>query len=454
MSGKGTILLVEDDESLREVMAFQLEEAGYRVLAVDRAEKALQHYDESLDLVVTDLRMPGMGGMELLERLRKRDADVVVLVVTAYGGTDRAVEAMRKGAYHYVEKPVNITTLLVVIEKAVEHRRLRKEKGALAHALREEKRSRHTIVAASPGMNRVLRMVDKVADSDATILITGESGTGKELVARAIHARSSRAKRPFVTVNCAAIPGDLLESMLFGHEKGAFTGASKASQGKFRQADRGTIFLDEVAEMPLALQSKLLRVLQEGEVEVVGGQRPHLVDVRVIAATHQDLDARIRQGSMRQDLYYRLNVVPVHVPSLRERPEDIPVLSRTFLRKANPGHNVSLSREVETALVQYDWPGNVRELQNVIERMSLLRESEQITRDDLPPLLRSTAEAQEEQEGLPFALPEDGFDLVDLERRIILAVMDKMKGNQSAAARYLRIPRHVLLYRLEKFGLR
>ncbi len=452
----GRVLLVEDDESLREVMGFNLQDAGFEVTSCPDAKAALQSFDpDAYDCVITDIRMPGMSGLELLEALLERDPQAVVVVVTAYGNKERAVEAMRLGAFHYVEKPVNNLALQAVIEKAVEHRRYARENRQLKSA---SSRTSPTIVAASPAMNEVLRTVDKVASSDATILIRGESGTGKELVARAVHERSDRASAPFVTVNCAAIPADLLESTLFGHEKGAFTGATSSSEGKFAAADGGTLFLDEIGEMPLALQSKLLRVLQEGEIDVVGSATPRRVDVRILAATHQDIETLVEEGAFRQDLYYRLNVVPIRIPPLRERREDIPVLLRFFLRQYAPDAGLTVSEQVDAAFLDYDWPGNVRELQNSVERMSLLRDSDRIALDDIPGTVRNAEPARSgldggADDGLPFALPDDELDLRALEKSIIEAALAKHDGNQSATARYLKIPRHVLLYRLEKFEI-
>jgi two-component system NtrC family response regulator len=443
-----TLFLVEDDDSLREVLTFHLREAGHEVHPFERAAAALEAYSPQVDVVLTDLRMPGMDGLELLERLRERDEQAVVLILTAYGGAQRAVEAMRRGAFHYVEKPVNTTTLLASVDKAVEHRRELQPRG---DASARDSQSQ-PIVASSPKMNAVLKLVDKIADSTATVLLRGESGTGKELIARAIHGRSRRGARPFVAVNCAAIPEELLESTLFGHERGAFTGASRAAPGKFRQADGGTLFLDEIAELSPHLQSKLLRVLQEGEVEVVGAARPVRVDTRVIAATHQDLEALMQTGALRQDLYYRLNVVPIEIPPLRQRPEDIPALTRFFLRKLSPDVRVTVSREVDRRLLAYHWPGNVRELQNVIERMVLLRDGDTLGAEALPGFIQAPASAETTRR-LPFALPEEGLDLMALERAIIEAALEKMGGNRSATARYLQIPRHVLLYRLEKYGI-
>lgn len=448
----GHILLVEDDDSLREVMTFNLEDAGFRVDATAHGRAGLEKFDPQIhDAVITDMRMPEMDGMELLSRLLERDPAVVVVMVTAYGNTARAVQAMRLGAFHYVEKPVNNLALQTVIQKAVDYRRTLRENVELKD--RVQQRRKPTLVSSSPAMNEVLRTVDKVASSDATILIEGESGTGKELVAQAIHDRSKRAGAHFVALNCAAIPADLLESILFGHEKGAFTGASQASPGKFSAADGGTLFLDEIAEMPAKLQSKLLRVLQEGEIEVVGANHPRQVDVRVVAATNQNLTRLVEEGKFREDLFFRLNVIPIRIPPLRERREDIPVLFRFFLRKFTEAGPIEVEREVDEALIGYAWPGNVRELQNIVERMVLLRDGECITLEDVPLVIRQAVFQSVPGGSLPFHLPEEGLDLMELEKQIILATLQKMDGNQSATARYLNIPRHVLLYRLEKFGL-
>ncbi len=449
------VLLIEDDASLREILHFRLEDAGLRVIAAEDGRAGLAAFSHEVDVVLTDLRMPGLDGMDLLDALRERDPDAAVVVFTAFGSADRAVEAMRRGAYHYVEKPVNMPTLLAVLARAAEQRRLRRENAALERMARR-RAADAPLIAASPAMNRVLRLVDKVAPSDATILLLGESGTGKELIARAIHARSPRAGRPFVAVNCGAIPADLLESALFGHERGAFTGAHRATPGKFRLAEGGTLLLDEIAELAPDLQTKLLRVLQEGEIEAVGAARPNPVDVRILAATHRDLEAEVAAGRFRQDLYYRLNVIPIDIPPLRDRPEDIPVLARSFIRRADPTATLHVERAVDERLLVYPWPGNVRELQNVIERMMILRDGDTLRLEDLPPQLAASAprsaRATPGDDALPFALPEDGLDLEALERAIIEAALERHGGNKSAAARYLRIPRHVLLYRLQKYS--
>jgi len=444
-----TILLVEDDDSLREVLAFNLEDAGFDVDAVDGGQAALEAHDPARhDAVLTDLRMSGVDGLELLRKLRERDPTTVVLLMTAYGALDVAVTAMQAGAFHYVEKPVNTPTLIAVLRRAVEFARLGREK-------RREGGSRGPIISTSPEMNNVLRLVDKVADSDATILIRGESGTGKELVAREVHERSQRSDRAFVAVNCSAIPSGLLESLLFGHERGAFTGAVKSSPGKFVQADGGTLFLDEIGEMAADLQARLLRVLQEGEVEAVGADKPRSVDVRIVAATHGDLELMVESGRFREDLFYRLNVVPISVPPLRSRRDDIPVLLRHFVRQHAPDRSVAIERQVYERLAGYAWPGNVRELENIAKRMVLLADSDELTVKDIPrELLTGAARSGDSVGRLPFELPEEGLDLRTLERDIIRAALAKHGGNQSAAARYLGLARHKLLYRMEKYGLK
>lgn len=436
-----TILLVDDDDSLREVITFHLEEAGWDVDVAPSGRTGLATYDPGLhDVVISDIRMPEMDGFELLESLLEKDPDVVLVFMTAFGTVDRAIDAMRRGAFHYVEKPMNMPSFLALVETAVTHRQLRVENATL-------KSQPDALVASSPAMNQVMRRVDKVADTDATVLILGESGTGKELIARDLHRRSGRSAAPFVAVNCAAIPEDLLESVLFGHEKGAFTGATSASRGKFRTADGGTLFLDEIGEMSPRLQAKMLRVLQTGEVDIVGASQTATVDVRVVAATHQDLQERVDDGTFRKDLYYRLNVIPIVIPPLRQRREDIPVLVRHFLRKHAPGRDFTVSEQLDQELVRRDWPGNVRELENVVKRLALLSDSGELTPDEHLP---GGLAPNRVDPSLPFELPEDGLDLFDLERRVIQAALEKNDGNQSATARYLNIPRHVLLYRLDK----
>lgn len=442
------VLLIEDDASLLEVMAMNLEDFGFQVDVASSGEAGVAAYDPARhDVTLTDLRMPGMSGLDVLDTILGREPGAIVLVLTAYGGAENALEAMRRGAFHYVEKPVNTRALIDELERALRHKQ-----GAA------RPRSQRAMVASSPAMNKVLRIVDRVAEADAPVMILGESGVGKELVARAIHERSGRAENAFVAVNCAAIPAELLESVLFGYVKGAFTGAARRTDGKFSAAHGGTLFLDEIAEMSVQLQSKLLRVLQDGFIERVGSVTPERVDVRILTATHQDLPGRIEQGLFRQDLYFRLHVVPLVIPALRGRREDIPVLMRHFLRVVEAPAEVEFSARVDDVFMAYDWPGNVRELRNVIERMVLLREDDLIDVADIPPELLGGARASAHSRattsaGLPFELPEDELDLRELERQIIMKTLERFDGNRSATARYLKIPRHVLIYRLEKFGI-
>ena len=448
---KERILFVDDDQSGRELGRYNLSEAGYEVdLAVD-GQQALELFKEGEHaLVVTDMRMPGLSGMELLEQIKERVPDVPVVVITAHGNVETAVQAMKAGAYDFIEKPFSRDVLLLVVRRALEHRRLKLENRILRRKARGVERE---IAHASEAMERLLQTVDRVARSDAAVLITGESGTGKELIARRLHARSPRGDGPFVPVNCAALPDQLLESELFGHRRGAFTGAVTSRLGRFRQAQRGTVLLDEVGEIPLAMQGKLLRVLQEKTVDVVGQDSPVAVDVRVLAATNCSLTDRIQEGLFRQDLYYRLNVVELHVLPLRERPEDIVPLARHFIALASGGRELALPEEVLQRLQQHDWPGNVRELENACERMVLLCEGDKLRVEDLPRTVSAgpSAGAMANESWPP--LPPEGLSLVDLERRVIERALDLQQGNITRAAAYLKVPRHMLAYRLKKFGI-
>jgi DNA-binding NtrC family response regulator len=452
MSETVRILLVEDDASARELGVFNLRRAGYEVDAVDCGEAALAAFSPGTHaLVITDLRMPGLSGLDLLRAVKERARDVPVIVVTAYGNVDVAVEAMKAGALDFVGKPFNRDHLLLTVKRALESRRLHQEVRTLRRRASGVERP---LVVGSEAMRRVVELTERVADSDATVLITGETGTGTVLVARRIHARGARGDGPFVAVNCAAVPGELLESELFGHTRGAFTGASRARTGRFRQADGGTLFLDEVAELPAALQSKLLRVLEERMVDVVGSDTPAAVDVRVVAATNQELPARVRDGSFREDLLYRLNAVEIPIPPLRERPEEIEPLVRHFVEQHAAGRELALSPELLAELRARPWPGNVRQLENACERLVLLCSGDTLRIEDLPP--REPAPATAPQ---PLAvdqwppLPEAGLGLFDLEKRVIERVLRLKGGNVSQAAAYLRVPRHVLAYRMVKYGI-
>jgi two-component system NtrC family response regulator len=489
------VLLVDDDASLREVLSYAIEELGHEVSAHAGGESALAEIEiQTPDVVVTDLKMPGIDGLELLRRVRATLPATPVIILTAFGTIEDAVEAMKEGAHHYLTKPYRREELGVAIEQALERRRLLLENQSLRDRLRAQQR-RIELVAISPAMQDVAQMIQRIAPSDATVLITGESGSGKEVVARALHAHSERWSEPFVAVNCAAIPRDLLESELFGHARGAFTGAIKDKPGKFQQAQRGTLLLDEIAELPAELQTKLLRVLETREVDVVGGRVPIPVDVRVLASTNADLEDAVREARFRTDLYYRLNVIPIRVPPLRERPEDIPALWEHFVARYAPDRRIDSTSELGRALLAYAWPGNVRELANTCQRMVILRRSDTLSIDDLPENVRaasgtflaksaSTAEststpgsastseststvrrtfaAEWDRAGDPAApgasgflgeLPEEELPLRDVEREIIVRALAKHNGNRSRTAEYLRIPRHVLLYRMAKFGI-
>jgi DNA-binding NtrC family response regulator len=451
----GRILFIDDDRAGREVALFNLRKAGYSVEAAsDGAEGLAAFSPEKFDLVITDLKMPGISGIEVLRRIRKASTDIPVLVITAFGNVETAVEAMKEGAHDFIGKPFHREQLLLAVEKALERQRLASEVRDLRIRASGVERE---IVSVSPAMKSVLAMADRVAGTDATVLITGESGTGKEAVARRIHVRSLRAQGPFVAVNCAAIPAELLESELFGHARGAFTGAVRDRLGRFRQADKGTLFLDEIGEMPLPLQAKLLRVLQEKVVDEVGGDKPIPVDVRILVATNRDLLERIRGGTFREDLYYRLNVVEIRVPPLRDRTEDIPPLAEHFLKEISPDRRITLPPRVMEELSARPWPGNVRELKNACERMVILCRGEEVSGEDLPPLPAVPRSGEPAGEG--FAddfppLPPGGLSLVDLEKKVIERALRLKGGNITQAAVYLNVPRHILVYRIEKYGIR
>jgi two-component system NtrC family response regulator len=444
------ILLVDDDRNLREVTRVGLRRHGFAVAAVASAEAALEAAREGdFEVVVTDLKMPGMGGMELLRHLHGINPAIPVVVLTAYGSIETAVLAMRDGAFDFATKPVDLDALAITLWRAIEHRRLTTENARLRAVVRAHGGSPR-LITASPAMLAVIDTIHQVADSDATVLITGESGTGKELVARDLHDTSGRAAGPFVVVNCVALPDELLESELFGHVKGAFTGALHDHPGRFRQADGGTLLLDEIGDMPHALQAKLLRVIESGEVDPVGGVAPVAVDVRLIAATNVNLEARVAAGGFREDLFYRLNVVPIHVPPLRERPEDIALLVDHFLEEM-AGSDVTMDAAARQALLSYGWPGNVRELKNLCRRLALLTRGETIGLGDLPEAIRRGSAGGASPASV--ADVSKATTLPEMERAIVLQALEDHDWNRSAAARTLGIPRHVLLYRLQKYGI-
>ncbi|BDV42140.1 acetoacetate metabolism regulatory protein AtoC [Geotalea uraniireducens] len=445
---KAKILVIDDDVSLRRVLEYNLQEEGYDVFAAASGEAGLELFAaEGAALVITDVKMPGIDGLQVLKEIKARAPETLVLVITAFGAVDMAVEAMKLGAYDYITKPFNRDELRLTVRKALQFTGLAAENRRLKDEL-AERRDYRTIVGTSREMEQVFAVVGKVAATEAAVLITGESGTGKELVARAIHAQSARRDGPFVAINCAAIPRDLLESELFGHLKGAFTGAVKDKTGKFQLAEGGTLFLDEVGDLPVELQPKLLRALQEKEVEPVGGTRPYRLDARVVAATNVDIEAAIAAGTFREDLYYRLAVIPIALPPLRRRRDDIPLLLRYFCAK-HGSEQVVFDREALALLTAYGWPGNVRELENTVERLLIMRNGDTITAAELPEKIRLGGVA-----GSPVVrLPDDGYPLEQLEQEVVTEALERNGWNQTAAARFLRIPRHTLIYRMEKYGI-
>jgi len=453
MSSQAQVLIVDDNRQTALALQKNLRVEGYEADVAASAAEALELLQgNDYAAVVADLRMPQMSGIELCEHVRQRSPETEVIILTAYGTINSAVEAVKKGAIDYLTKPVDFDRLFAILRRVFELRRLRAENRALRQQIEAEKKSQR-LIGVSPAMAKVMETIRTVAPSDATVLIRGESGTGKELVATAIHQLSPRADRPLVKVNCAAIPETLLEDELFGHERGAFTGAHAQRKGRFELAHGGTIFLDEIAEMTTALQAKLLRVLQEREFERVGGSETILVDVRVVASTNRDIEKEVREGRFREDLYYRINVVPIHLPPLRERREDIPILADHFLRlyaARNRRPLKSLTRRAVEKLVAYNWPGNVRELENCIERACVMAQGEVLDADDL---VLNPELGQPEHDKVASELIGEGFCLEDFERRLIEASLKRTGGNQSKAARLLGLTRRTLQYRIEKYGI-
>ena len=445
------LLIVDDDASFRRVLEFKLQQRGYQATAVDGGRGALKLLAEnSYDLLLSDVRMPDMDGLELLAQVKSLHPALKVILITAHANIPQAVQAVKLGAYDYLTKPFDDEELFLAVERALKFNTLEQENRRLRGRLQRVERS-GKVVGVSDPFRRMMDLAKKVAESDATVLLTGESGTGKELVAQTIHGLSLRGDRDLVTVNCAAIPRDLLESELFGHVRGAFTGAARDKRGKFEMADGSSLLLDEVAELAVELQAKLLRVLQHGMIEPLGAEQSRVVDVRVIAATNADIQQRVLAGSFREDLFYRLNVVPIRVPSLRERREDIPLLVDHIVRRTAKGRTVEVAAKLMAALMSYSWPGNIRELENVLERMVILRRSDRLSVKDLPAdfgAFNPRESPRASGERLEPALP-----LRDEERRLITEALQKSGWNRSRAARLLNIPRHVLIYRIKKYGI-
>jgi len=451
MSSPRVVLIVDDDQSFRRVMEFQLGEDGHRVLTADGTAAALQQLKSApVDLIISDVKMPGDDGMQLLARVKAMQPELPIIMLTAHGSINAAVEAMRIGASDYLTKPFTREQLRIALNRTLHVADLKRENRQLREVIADRFSFEH-MIAESRAMHQAIEMAARVAQSDATVLLEGESGTGKELLAKAIHFHSGRKERPLVIVNCAAIPENLLESELFGHRRGSFTGAVADKQGKFEAASGGTIFLDEIGELPMTMQAKLLRVLQTQEVDKIGDVRPVRVDVRVIAATNREIDKMVADDDFREDLYYRLAVVAIRMPPLRERTDDIPRLVQHFLAQhGRQGQPPRVDDAVYSAFNLYGWPGNIRELENAVQRALVLDRDGVIALDDIPDRVRT---AQPQLAGLRLELPDAGLSLEDVEREILVAALTKHAWNQTRAAAYLNISRSTLIYRMQKFGL-
>ncbi len=465
--GKKHILVVDDEANLRRLLAAQLAQDGYEVHTVADGKEAVAALKEQhFDAVISDLRMPNMDGLSLLAHVQAEHGDIPVIVLTAHGTVETAVDAMRLGAFDFLTKPFDRAEMQLVVSKAVRTVDQRHKDVALE----PDERGRYRIIGGSEPMLSIYQILEKVADTPATVLITGESGTGKELIARALHENSGRRQRPFIRVNCGAIPRDLMEAELFGYEKGAFTGAVTAKPGRFELAHEGTLFLDEISEIPVEMQVKLLRAIQEGEIDRVGGIKPTAVDVRLVAATNRELKSEIASGRFREDLYYRLNVVPIHLPPLRERRADIPLLAEHFLLKQSARlrkGSMKLSPEAIESMLNYPWPGNIRELENVVERTVLLTDGDTIRPKDLPLEVQRVSERGESATSTPDDEEDDGAEnapgglkqqvreaSAKLERELIVRALAQTGGNVTQAARLLKISRKSLQIKMKEFGLR
>jgi len=450
-----TILIVDDEKNYLVILEALLAPEGYEIITEDNATNALRLIREAdLDLVITDMRMPGMNGMELLEEAKKIDPELPVIMMTAYGTIEKAVEAMKKRAYDYITKPFRNEELKLTVRKALEFYRLKKENRLLSDAL-SDRYKYGNIIGKSQPMLKIYEMIAKVSPSKASVMITGPSGTGKELIAKAIHYNSPRKNRPFISINCGALTETLLESELFGHERGAFTGAVTMKKGRFELADGGTLFLDEVGEMPPSLQVKLLRVLQEMEFERVGGTKTIKVDVRILAASNRRLKEDVDKGIFREDLFYRLNVVHIEVPPLKERAEDIPFLVAHFVEKFRSSNRkkIELAPEVWKALYSYPWPGNIRELENTMERAMVMSSDENITLKDLPDyVIKEKEQAIDLDRIVPLNLAlAEALD--QIEERLISRALNHSNNVQSRAAEMLGITRHAMHYKMKKYGM-
>ena len=455
---KDKILVADDEKSMREFLEIMLKKEGYKVTLASNGEEVMKLIEKDIfDLALVDIRMPRQDGISVLKRIKSISPETVVIVITAYASADTAIKAMKEGAYDYITKPFKIDEIKLIIQNALEKKHLQKENLLLKQVVRDRYHFEN-IIGQSSRMLELYDLLEKVAPTKTNILITGESGTGKELVAKAIHYNSPRKDKPFVTLNCGAIPESLIESELFGHMRGAFTDAISTKKGLFEVADEGTIFLDEISELPLMMQVKLLRVLQDGEFKRVGGTEDIRVDVRIISATNKNLEEAVREKQFREDLFYRLNVIQVKIPSLRERKEDIPLLTSHFLKRYSEelGKQISqISPEALRVLVQYDYPGNVRELQNIIERAMALETSQELTAQNLSSYIEE--QLPNKKRALDLEIPSEGVDLEkiveDVERTLLLKALDRTKGIKKKAAELLHINFRSMRYRLEKYGL-
>lgn len=451
---KRKVLIVDDEGGMRHMLSVLLEREGYAIETAEDGRQGLDKIKEaSFDLVLCDIRMPEMDGLSFLESSKKIKKELPVIMMSAFGNVDTAIEAMKKGAYDYVSKPFKADEILLRLQRLTDQEKLFSENQNLKRVLHQQTNF-NNIIARSPRMLEIFDTIRKIADYKTTVLITGESGSGKELIARAIHYNSPRSNKPFVAINCTAIPETLLESELFGYVKGAFTGANKDKKGLFEEAHGGTLFLDEVGDLPVPLQVKLLRVIQEEEIRRVGSSTTQKVDVRLITATLKDLGEEIKKGSFREDLYYRLNVLPIHIPPLRERKEDIPLLTEHFLQ----GFNKEMSKQVERlspetvqALSDYSWPGNVRELENTIERAMVLETSHELTVEHLPDTIKN----QEVNPAIKAAANELSIKkmMTIMEQELIKKALEKTNGNRTWAAKLLEISHRALLYKIKRYGL-
>ncbi len=451
------ILIVDDDSKILEVIAEVLTEGGYAVDTASDGAKAIKSIDaESYDLVVTDLKMPKTDGMAVLKHVVSRSPDTMCIILTGYGTIQGAVEAIKAGAFHYITKPVKAAEILAVVEKALKYRHLERENILLRQQLKKKYRFEN-FIGDSKEIQDVFELIEKVADTDSTVLITGESGTGKELIAKAIHYNSYRRDKPMVVINCGAIPEELLESELFGHEKGAFTGAHKSRMGRFELANGGTIFLDEIGDMSPNLQVKLLRVLQEQKFERVGSTRTIGVDVRIIAATNQDLLSAVKKGKFREDLYYRLNVIPIIVPPLRRRKSDTPLLVDFFVKKFNQEKQKNIKRftpKAMEALLRYDWPGNVRELENLVERVIILSNGDEVGVKDLPEsMIQRTKTVEPLKAAAPRAAMPFDRAVAEYEKQLILKALEEANWVKTKAAKLLKMNRTTLIEKMKKIKL-